>query len=161
MKLIAGLKIFKGTTFNDERGYYWTSWKKNKNLKLHFNHDKFSISKKNTLRGLHGDYKTWKLISCVYGKIFFVVVNYKIESKQFLKYSSFLLDHKKNQQILVPPDFLNGMLCLSDFCVLHYKLSYSGKYLDANNQISIKWNDRRLKIKWPINKNLIISKRDQ
>ncbi len=161
MKIIENIKIIDRTLFKDKRGYLWTSWKKNKKLTLKFNHDKFSVSKKNVLRGLHGDKKTWKLISCVFGKIFFVVVNYNKKSKQFLKYSSFYLSHKHNRQILVPPNFLNGFLCLSKYCVLHYKLSYPGKYYDVNKQISLKWNSKMINIKWPKNKNIILSNRDK
>ena len=51
------VKTFKSTIFKDHRGLYWTSWEKKKH-RLNFNHDKFSVSKKNTLRGLHGDTKT-------------------------------------------------------------------------------------------------------
>ena len=40
---------------------------------------------KNTLRGLHGDKKTWKLVSCVFGRVFFVVVNNNLKSKNYLK----------------------------------------------------------------------------
>ena len=154
------LKVFSSSIFQDHRGYLWTSWKKKK-IKLTFNHDKFSISKKNTLRGLHGDKKTWKLVSCVYGKVFFVVVNNIKNSKSYLKKKTFILDHKSNKQILIPPNYVNGFLCLSDHCVFHYKLSYKGKYFDVKNQNVLKWNDERLKIKWPKTKNLILSKRDK
>ena len=68
------IKVITSDNYADKRGLIWTSWKKN-NLNLNFEHDKFSFSKKNVLRGLHYDNKTWKLISCPYGKIFFVVVN--------------------------------------------------------------------------------------
>ena len=132
-----------------------------KKIKLTFNHDKFSISKKNTLRGLHGDKKTWKLVSCVFGKVFFVVVNNIKNSKFYLKKKTFILDHKNNQQVLIPPNYANGFLCLSDHCVFHYKLSYKGRYFDVKNQQVLKWNDKRLKIKWPKTKNLILSKRDK
>ena len=71
------LQVFRNSIFSDHRGFYWTSWNNRDHYKnLNFNHDKFSVSKKNVLRGLHGDNKTWKLISCVYGKIYFVVVNF-------------------------------------------------------------------------------------
>ena len=153
------LKVFKSKIFKDFRGSYWTTWKKGK-IKLNFNHDKFSISKKNTLRGLHGDKKTWKLISCVYGEIFFVVVNYDKKTKNFCKYKSFKLSHKNNQQILVPPNYLNGFLCLSENCVLHYKLSYKGSYYDYDKQISKKWNDKNFNIKWP-KRRYILSQRDK
>ena len=37
--------------------------------------DDISISKHNVLRGIHGDNKTWKLISCLYGIFYLLVVN--------------------------------------------------------------------------------------
>ena len=154
------IKVFKSSIHKDKRGYLWTSWFENKN-KLKFKHDKFSISKKNTLRGLHSDVKTWKLVSCVFGKVFFVVVNNDQSSKSYLKKKTFILDHSKNIQILIPPKYANGFLCLSESCVFHYKLSYPGKYFDVANQHTLKWNDERLKIKWPTTKNLILSARDK
>ncbi len=154
------LKVFSSSIFKDHRGYLWTSWKKKK-IKLTFNHDKFSISKKNTLRGLHGDKKTWKLVSCVFGKVFFVVVNNIKNSKFYLRKKTFILDHKNNKQVLIPPNYANGFLCLSDHCVFHYKLSYKGRYFDVKNQQVLKWNDKRLKIKWPKTENLILSRRDK
>lgn len=154
------IKEYKSSIFKDHRGLYWTSWEK-KFFKLNFNHDKFSSSKKNTLRGLHGDPKTWKLVSCVQGKVFFVIVNYDSKSKTFLKHKTMILKQGENKQVLIPPMYLNGFLCLSNSCVFHYKLSYKGKYSDVGNQISLKWNDKRLNIKWPQKKNLIMSKRDR
>ena len=78
------VKVYKNSSFRDKRGYYWTSWEKGIIKKLEFKHDKFSLSKKNVLRGLHGDKKTWKLISCPYGKFFLVVVNCVKNSKDYL-----------------------------------------------------------------------------
>ena len=71
-----------------------------------------------------------------------------------------VLDHKNPQLILVPPYYANAHLCLTKFCLLHYKWSYRGKYFDANKQNSYRWNDPKLKIKWPIKKP-ILSKRDK
>tara|TARA_Y100000590_G_C15682280_1_gene1000276 strand:- start:1235 stop:1711 length:477 start_codon:yes stop_codon:yes gene_type:complete len=153
-------KKFKNTYFKDHRGYYWTSWKKGNPTKIKFNHDKFSLSKKNVLRGLHGDSKTWKLLSCVYGELFLAVVNCNKRSKSYLKSKTWTLSQKNRIQILIPPNYANGYLCLSKNCLLHYKLYYKGKYFDVKNQFSIKWNDPRIKIKWPIKKP-ILSKRDK
>ncbi len=121
--------------------------------------DKFSISKKNVLRGLHCDFKSWKLVTCVYGKIFLVVVDMRKNTKNYLKYKSFILSHEKPRLILIPPYYANAHLCLSHKCVFHYKWSYKGKYIDANMQKSYRWNDPEIKIKWPIKKP-ILSKRD-
>ena len=155
---IKGLKVFQSTVFEDCRGEIWTSWEKNF-FKINFNHDKFTLSKKNVLRGFHGDNKTWKLISCVYGSFYFVVVDYNYKSKNFLKSYNFTLSCKNKLQVLVPPKFLNAHLCISKQCIFHYKLSYDGNYNDFDQQYSVKWNDPRLRIKWPI-KNPILSKRD-
>ena len=154
------VKVYKNTSFKDHRGYYWTSWKRSAIKKIIFRHDKFSLSKKNVLRGLHGDKKTWKLISCPYGKLLLVVVNCLKKSKNYLKWKSWILSHKNGIQVLIPPNYANGYLCLSDKCLLHYKLSYKGSYNSVKRQFSLKWNDPRLKIKWRIKKP-ILSSRDR
>ena len=149
------VKVFRNSSFKDIRGYYWTSWKKNQFKKIFFKHDKFSLSKKNVLRGLHGDNKTWKLVSCPYGKFLLVVVNYNKNSKDYLKKQLFTLSHDNCIQVLIPPNFANGHLCLSENCLFHYKLSYKGNYIDSKNQFSLKWNDPKLKIKWGIKKPIL------
>ena len=154
------VKVFKNTSFKDLRGYIWTSWKKGSINNIKFNHDKFSLSKKNVLRGLHGDNKTWKLISCAYGKFFIVVVNFEEGSNSFLTWKSWELSHKNGIQLLIPPNYANGHLCISDYCLFHYKLFYKGSYFGPKKQFSLKWNDPKLDIKWPIKKP-ILSNRDK
>ena len=90
------IKVFKNSSFKDNRGYYWTSWKKGIIKNVIFNHDKFSLSKKNVLRGLHGDKKMWKLVSCVYGKFFIAVVDLNKNSKSYLKWKTWILSQKNS-----------------------------------------------------------------
>ena len=115
---------------------------------------------KNVFRGLHYDEKTWKLISCVYGKIFFVIVNCDKKSKYYLKHKTWYLSHTKNMQILIPPNYANGHLCLSKECLFHYTQSYPKDYVDWYEQDAMKWDDERLKIEWPID-NPILNWRDK
>jgi dTDP-4-dehydrorhamnose 3,5-epimerase len=154
------IKKLINKSFKDKRGFYWTSWKSGSIKKIKFKHDKFSLSNKNVLRGLHGDNKTWKLVSCPYGKFLLVIVNLNKKSKDYLKWEKFLLSHKNGLQILIPPNYANGHLCLSDKCLFHYKLSYRGKYVDSNKQFSLRWNDPKININWKV-KNPILSKRDK
>ena len=154
------IRVFKNSSFRDYRGFYWSSWKKGSIKKIKFKHDKFSLSKKNVLRGLHGDKKTWKLVSCPYGKLLLVVVNCVKKSKNYLKWKSWILSHDNGIQVLIPPNYANGHLCLSNKCLFHYKLSYKGSYNNVKKQFSLKWNDPKLKIKWGI-KNPILSSRDK
>lgn len=159
--MLEGIKIYKDSIFKDHRGYLWTSWKNDKKYKINFRHDKFSLSKKNVLRGLHYDNKTWKLVSCVYGEIFLVIVNFDKSSKEYLQTYSKNLSYKDNIKILIPPKFANGHLCLSNYCLFHYKLSYKGNYSDTDKQKVLKWNDSRLNINWPKKKSLVMSQRDK
>ena len=104
--------------------------------------------------------KTWELVSCSYGKFLLVVVNFEKNSKNFLKWRSWILSQKNGLQILIPPNYANGHLCLSNECLFHYKLSYKGQYINENKQFSLKWNDPKINIKWNIKKP-ILSNRDQ
>lgn len=157
--------IIKPSIFRDLRGNIFTSY--NDEIyqsellpqKLNFIHDKFATSKKNVLRGLHGDTKTWKLVSCAYGEIFEVVVDMRPESSTYLKWEGFLLNAEEYQQVLIPPRFVNGYFVNSENALFHYKLAYVGKYIDANEQCTVAWNDERLKIDWPTN-NPILQERD-
>lgn len=154
------IKIINQSTFKDKRGFYWTTWKKEMLKKIPFNHDKFSISKKNTLRGMHCDFKSWKLVTSVYGDILLVVIDMRKNSKNYLKNKKIILTHKNPKLVLIPPYYANGHLCLSKVCVFHYKWFYKGRYLDAKKQKSYRWNEPKFKIKWPI-LNPILSQRDK
>ena len=92
------VKIFRNTISTDRRGKIWTSWKKNK-LNLNFNHDKFTISKKNVFRGFHYDNKTWKLVSCIYGKVIFFY--FKIENRKKFKIKKIILSQIKNIKVFL------------------------------------------------------------
>ena len=154
------IKVLKKSAFKDKRGLLWTTWKKGIFKKISFNHDKFSFSKKNVLRGLHCDFKSWKMITSVYGKFLLVVVDMRKNSKNYLKHKKMIFDHNKPKIILVPPYYANGHLCLSKVCLFHYKWSYKGKYIDSKKQKTYSWRDPKINIKWPITKP-ILSKRDK
>ena len=159
-KKLREIKYFKINTFNDLRGQIWTFWEKKYFRNIDFNLDKFTVSKKNVLRGFHGDTKSYKLVSCIKGKVLNVVVDYRKHSKNYLRYSSFVLNDKNKISILIPPMFLNSWLCLSKDCIYSYEYSFKGDYNDASNQISIKWDDKRINYNWPIKKP-ILSIRDK
>ncbi len=159
-KKLKDIKIYKHSKFKDFRGEIWTKWDKKHFKNIKFNLSKFATSKKNVLRGFHGDTKSWKLVSCIEGKVLNVVVDYRKNSKNFLKYSSFILSDKNKLAILIPPGFLNSYLCLSKTCIYSYDYSFKGNYNDVKEQYSIKWNDKKINFKWPI-KRPILSKRDR
>ena len=156
--IFSEVKIFQPDSFEDYRGELYTLYKQ-EDFDLFFNHDKVSISRKHTLRGLHGDAKSWKLVTCLAGEIYLVIVDNRPQSSNYLKWDSIILSSKNRKSILVPPMFANGHLVLSDEATFFYKWSYIGKYPDVQDQFSLKWNNPEIGIYWPIN-NPILSQRD-
>jgi len=128
-----------------------------KGINIKFVQDDISVSKKNVLRGIHADSKAWKLVSCIFGKIYMVIVNCDENSKDFGKWQSFILSDENKMQILVPPKHGNAFLVLSKEAIFTYKQS---EYYNPKRQSTYKWNDSRFKIKWPV-KNPILSERDK
>ena len=157
--MIKDINVFEPDVFTDYRGDLWTTWKKGE-IPLEFNHDKVSTSRKNVLRGIHGDFKSHKLITCLYGELFFILVDNRKNSKTYLQHQSMILDDRKRKLVLIPPGVGNGFLVLSKDSVFSYKWAYDGSYPDVEDQFSIKWNDKRLNIDWPI-ANPILQQRDK
>jgi|TARA_B110000967_G_C18617061_1_gene426889 dTDP-4-dehydrorhamnose 3,5-epimerase len=159
-KKLKEVKYFTSSSFKDSRGEIWTTWDNVYSNKLRFNLDKFTTSKKGVLRGFHCDTKSWKLVTCIRGKILSVIVDYRPKSKNYLKFTSIIMSDKNKKSLIIPPMFLNSWLCLSQDCIYSYKYSFNGKYSDVDDQISVKWNDPKINFKWP-NKKPILSKRDK
>lgn len=154
---IRGLKIFKSKHFYDSRGYFVEIFKK-KLLKKNLIFSCISHSKKNVLRGLHLQLKNpqGKFLTVIDGKIFDVVVDLRKNSKNFGKYFSIILDSKNKNSLYIPEGCAHGFVCLKKSTVYYF----CTKYRDKKSEIGIKWNDKSLNIKWPVNKP-ILSKKDK
>jgi dTDP-4-dehydrorhamnose 3,5-epimerase len=149
------------TIFEDFRGTYVETYNeemfRQMGIELSFVQDDISVSSQHVLRGIHGDQETWKLVSCLWGKFYLVVVNGDPTSPQYQQWESFTLSDQNRQQILIPPKFGNGHLVLSDQAIFHYKQT---TYYNREGQFTLSWNDPALGIWWPI-KHPIVSKRDE
>jgi dTDP-4-dehydrorhamnose 3,5-epimerase len=160
-KLNSVLLIKPPTIFEDFRGHYVETYNKSiyysSGIPIEFIQDDISVSYRNVLRGIHGDSKTWKLISCLYGSFYLVVVNNDPASPQYRQWQSFTISDVNRLQVLVPPKFGNGHLVMSEQAVFHYKQTTE---YDRSGQFTLHWNDPTLKIWWPI-QNPIVSERDQ
>lgn len=156
---LSGVVEYQHEPFIDHRGTYVEIYNEamyGVSSEIKFIQDDVSISYKNVLRGLHGDHATWKLVSCLYGEIYFIVLDTREDSLSFGKWESFLLNDKNFRQILVPPGCVNGHLVLSEKAIFHYKqTTYYSK-----NQFTVRWNDPKYGIWWP-NLNPILSMRDE
>jgi len=185
---LRGVLLFKPDVFEDFRGEFVENYnerKYNAAIKrhmpnwrgppIHFVQDTFSVSSKRVLRGFHGDDKTWKLIDCLHGKIYLVIVNCEhrgdmIKSENsaamfpnpkdnFGKWVSFTLSDKNRHQVLVPPMHGVAHLVLSKDAIFHYKQS---TYYDPETlkQFTYKYNEVQFGVWWP-DINPILSQRDE
>jgi dTDP-4-dehydrorhamnose 3,5-epimerase len=161
---VKDLKVIRPVSFHDFRGEYLETFSaKTYQFKDHhgndvaFVEDDISVSKRGVLRGLHGDDKTWKLIQCLWGEIFVAVADMRRDSPTYLQWDSFSVSDKNRLQILIPAGCANGHLCLSERCIFSYKQSqyYSG----SENQFTVRWDDPKLNVSWPLSDPLL-SERD-
>jgi dTDP-4-dehydrorhamnose 3,5-epimerase len=171
---LEGVLLFKLESFEDFRGEYVEIFNESlykreivNNLKgtifeksargIKFLEDDISTGSRGVLKGLHGDKKTWKLISCLYGKFYLVVLNQNHKSTDYGKWEAFTLSASNKNQVLIPPYFGNGHLVLSEYSIFAYKQT---SYYDPKSQFTVKFNDPAFNIWWPI-KNPILSQRDE
>ena len=152
------LIIVNNKSFKDNRGYF-KELLLEKNLKKKFPFLVMSFSKKNVIRGLHLQTRNsqGKFVSVIKGKIFDVVIDLRKKSKTFGKSMSIILSENNSKSIFIPPGFAHGFCTLSKENYIVYSCT---KYRDKRYETGIKYNDKDLKINWPI-KNPIISNKDR
>jgi dTDP-4-dehydrorhamnose 3,5-epimerase len=157
--ILDGVFLIKRGKFEDHRGTFVETFNREEfqrnDIAVRFVRDAISTSSKHVLRGIHYDQKTWKLIQCLHGKIYFVVVDMGETSPAYLKWTAFILSEENRHQVLVPPGFGNGHLVLSDSCIFHYKMS---EYYAPENEKTLRWNDPKANIFWPIDNPILSSK---
>ena len=158
---LEGVYLVKPSVHEDERGNFYETYNekdyKKAGLSANFVQDDVSKSKHGVLKGMHGDSGTYKLVQCVYGKVYAVILNCDENSPDFGKWESFILSAENRYQLYIPPMYGNGYFVLSEEAVYTYKQStYYGEF----KQFTFKWNDERFGIKWPEDVS-IISERDK
>ena len=152
------LLVFKNKSFKDKRGYFKELIKENQ-IKKKLPFTVMSYSKKNVIRGLHIQTKKsqGKFISILKGKVYDVALDLRKNSKTFGKFFTCTLSEKNSKSIYIPSGFAHG------FCGLdkeNYIIYSCTQYRNAKSEKAIKYNDKKLNIKWPTKKP-IVSKKDQ
>ncbi len=160
---IPELILITPEVFQDKRGFFLETYKESdfaKNgIKEKFVQENHSKSKKGVLRGLHFQkppFSQGKLVRVIRGEIFDVAVDIRKNSKTYGKWVGIKLSEKNKKMLYIPPGFAHGFCVLSDFAEVIYKCT---KPYSPKHESGILWNDKTLKIKWPIKKP-ILSKKD-
>lgn len=123
----------------------------------------YTTSYKGVIRALHFQrvMQQPKLVRCIWGHVWDVVVDLRKDSPTFKQWLAFDLIGKKHNEILVPAGCAHGYLVLED-SIVSYKCSekFYGEYDDG-----IMWNDPDIAVVWPLGliggkENIILSDKD-
>ena len=125
-----------------------------KKIKKKFPFLLMSFSKKNVIRGLHlqTNNSQGKFVTVIKGKIFDVAVDLRKKSKTFGKCFNSTLSEKNSKSIYIPPGFAHGFQALEKENYIIYSCT---NYRNKKSEISIKFDDKNLKIKWPLKKKIV------
>jgi len=157
-KILPKVFLFENKSTYDARGKFI----KIKNLK-NFNYNQLCLSfnkKKGTLRGIHYQKKPLeeeKILTCVTGSVFEVIVNCNKKSSDYLKYKTIILNSNQKNSLYIGKGYASGFQTLEENTILMYNIN--GKF-KKNLQTGILWNDPYINIKWPL-RITKISRRDK
>lgn len=161
-----GAWIVEPNVYLDERGYFFQSWSKieyelcgvgNKWIQ-----DNESKSVYGVLRGLHYQaepYTQAKLVKCVKGAVYDVIVDVRKDSPTFGKWIGVDLTEDNKKQFYVPRGFAHGFVVLSDEAIFQYKVDNTW---NKESERGIRFDDPDLNIDWKIPKeDMILSEKDK
>ncbi|WP_342651645.1 dTDP-4-dehydrorhamnose 3,5-epimerase [Vibrio metschnikovii] len=163
---IPDVKIIEPSVFGDERGFFMETWNQKRFEELvtgkptQFVQDNHSKSKKGILRGLH--YQTentqGKLVRVTSGEVFDVAVDIRRDSPTFGQWVGEYLSAENKRQLWIPEGFAHGFYVTSDEAEFVYKCT---DYYNPAAEVSIKWDDANLNIKWPFKNIPTLSQKDK
>jgi dTDP-4-dehydrorhamnose 3,5-epimerase len=150
------------TVHGDERGFFLESYRRSGFAELgvaeDFVQDNHSRSRRGIVRGMHFQPGQAKLVRCVRGAIFDVVVDIRPGSPQFGKWEGLVLDDIDHRQLFCPDGFAHGFCVLSEIADVTYKVS---TYYDPKLEAGFVFDDPEVGIDWPAEVDLVVSERDR
>ena len=160
---IEGLLVLHHDIHHDDRGVFERTYCKDEFLRLglsvEFAQTSLSFNKKiNTLRGLHyqqNPHQEVKLVKCIYGVIYDVVVDLRENSPTYCFWHSEILSFEDGKSILVPVGCAHGFLTLKENTTILYQIS---AFYNHSSATGVRWNDPKLSIHWPAIPDVISEK---
>lgn len=163
--LIDGAYLVKSKEFQDARGTliktYTTSLLESYGVSFTSVEDYSTVSKKGVIRGLHYQlhpFSQGKIISCVHGEVFDVIVDLRRSSATFGKASCNVLSSGNHLSVYAPRGMAHGFLSLSEGSIITYK---ADNIYSPEHERGLNWNDKSLSIRWPEIGQYVVSDKDR
>jgi dTDP-4-dehydrorhamnose 3,5-epimerase len=162
---LKGAFLIEPNPVRDSRGFFVRSFCKEEfmahGIDIDIKQTAISFNKlRGTLRGMHyqaAPYEEAKIVSCVKGAIYDVIVDLRPNSVTYCDWISIELNEKRHKIVCIPKGFAHGFQTLVDNTIVFYQMSEPYCREAAKG---VRWNDPTLGIKWPVRKK-IISKNDK
>lgn len=156
--------LIEPRVFGDSRGFFMESWnaqtfRQATGLDVTFVQDNHSYSTRNVLRGIHYQVvrPQGKLVRVVSGAVFDVAVDLRRSSPGFGRWVGYELSAQKKLQMWIPPGFGHGFVVLSESADFLYKTT---EYWMGEYDRTLRWNDPRLAIDWPLQGEPVLAAKD-
>jgi dTDP-4-dehydrorhamnose 3,5-epimerase len=148
---LEGPLVVEPIVHGDARGFFVETFRLDRladaGLGLTFVQDNHSRSRNGILRGMHFQPGQAKLVRCVRGAIFDVIVDIRGGSATFGQWEGFELNDETHHQLFVPDGFAHGFCVLSEVADVVYKVS---SYYDPAAEGGFKFDDPAVGIEWPL-----------
>lgn len=161
---IEGVYKVKSQIFHDNRGSFQELLKVSEISEisgdLPWVQSNLSISKQNTIRGIHFSRSPLpqnKLVNCIKGKITDLVVDLRPSSNTYKKFCSIDLDENSATAVFIPSGLGHAFIARAENSVVNYLLT--SEY-DPKSEFAINPFDPEIGIDWGV-ANYIISEKDQ
>ena len=163
---ITGAYLLEPEFLSDDRGFFARSFCKEefRNHGLETDILQCNISynnKKGTLRGIHYQippFEEAKIVTCTKGSIYDVIVDLRISSSTYCQWFATELSEKNFKMIYIPKGCGHGFQTLDDHTMVYYLMT---EFFHPECALGVRWDDPRFNIDWPVDKPVIISKKDQ
>lgn len=152
---LAGSYVIDLEPFSDERGWFARYYCKNEFQQIGHEQEWVQLNHsftthKGTVRGMHFQlppFKEIKMVRCIAGAIFDVIVDVRKDSPTFLKWTGVELSSANRKMLYIPEGFAHGFQALTDNCELIY---HHSAFYTPGAEGGIRYDDPAIGIDWPL-----------
>jgi dTDP-4-dehydrorhamnose 3,5-epimerase len=157
--------IVEPELIEDERGFFSRLWSEEEFAKQGLTPRVVQCNtsfnkRRGTLRGMHyqvSPHEEAKLVRCIKGAIYDVIVDLRTDSESFHKWIAVELTAQNRRMLFIPAGCAHGFQTLEDDTEVTYQMS---EYYHPESACGLRWNDPALGIDWPLEVT-VISQRDK
>ena len=151
---LKGSYVINLSPYSDERGWFARTYCENEFKAIghdakwvQLNHS--YTAKHGTVRGMHFQlppYREIKMVRCVHGKVYDVIIDIRKNSSTFLQWAGIELSPGAMNMIYIPEGFAHGFQTLTDDCELIY---HHSEFYTPGAEGGIGYDDPSVNIRWP------------